>query len=35
MRKFIESILSSMILNDVADTALMMQQIFNDTCNIA
>ena len=35
MRKFIESTLSSVILDNVADTALMMQQIFNDTCNTA
>ena len=35
MKKFIESTLSSVILNDVANIALMMQQIFNDTCNIA
>ncbi len=35
MRKFIELTLSFVILDDVADTALMMQQIFNNTCNIA
>jgi len=34
MRKFIKSTLSFVILDDVADTVSMMQQIFNDTCNI-
>ena len=35
MRKFIKLTLSSVILDDVANIALMMQQIFNNICNIA